>query len=125
MTLSVCRAVCGLPPAVGDDGHAAEQAVERGAALDDEGLRTPGMRADLVEVALTTLPPNTGHFSKMAYCIPGTVTSMPKSGLPVTMAWLSTPGMGVPMMVKSFGSLSVTVARSGGGSAAAAVASAP
>ena len=40
----------------------------------------------------TTLPPNTGHFAKTAYFIPGTVTSMPKSGLPLTTSGLSTPG---------------------------------
>jgi hypothetical protein len=37
-----------------------------------EGVRTPGMRADLVEVGAATLPPNTGHFSNTAYSMPGT-----------------------------------------------------
>ena len=66
-------------------------------------------------LALTSLPPNTGHFSKIAYFMPGTVTSMPNSGLPSTTSGLSTPGTDVPMILKSFGSLSWTAARSGGG----------
>ena len=45
--------------------------------------------------------------------MPGTETSMPNSGLPVTMSALSTPDFQVPMILKSFGSLRVTVLRSG------------
>src|SRR5262245_2183507 len=41
------------------------------------------------------------------------------------MARLSTPGMGVPMMVNSDGSFSFTEARSGGGTLAASLASEP
>jgi len=48
--------------------------------------------------AVTTFPPNTGHFSNTAESMPGTAKSMPKSGLPVTMAGLSTLGMGWPMI---------------------------
>ena len=44
---------------------------------------------------------------------------MPKSGLPVTIAWLSTFAWGFPMMRKSLGSLSLTESRLGGGSLAA------
>ena len=57
--------------------------------------------------------------------MPGTTMSMPNSGWPVTTLWLSTPPMARPMMRKSFGSLSVTVLRSGAVSAAALVASWP
>ena len=71
-------------------------------------------------LALTTLPPNTGHFSNIAYFMPGTET-MPNSGLPVTMSGLSTPDFQVPMILKSFGSLRVTVLRSGAVRAAALV----
>ena len=44
---------------------------------------------------------------------------MPKSGRPVTMAGLSTPEIGRPMILKSFGSFNLTDAKSGAGSAAA------
>ena len=46
-----------------------------------------------------TFPPNTGHFSNTAYNMPGRVKSMPNSGFPVTMAALSTPAVGWPMIV--------------------------
>jgi len=57
--------------------------------------------------------------------MPGNVKSMPKSGLPVTIFALSTPGVGLPMILYSLFVLSVSVDKSGGGSAAAFVASAP
>ena len=75
--------------------------------------------------ARTTLPPKTGHFSYTAYNIPGRVTSMPKSGAPVTMARLSTPEVDRPMMPKSAGCLSATALISGTGSVAARVATSP
>ena len=46
---------------------------------------TPGSALISSRFALTTLPPNTGHFSNTAYSMPGSVKSMPKSGLPVTI----------------------------------------
>jgi hypothetical protein len=57
--------------------------------------------------------------------MPGTVTSMPKSGLPVTILWLSTPGMPLPMIVNAFGSLSFTVSMSGAVIVAAFAVSSP
>ncbi len=57
--------------------------------------------------------------------MPGTVTSMPNSGLPCTTSGLSTPRTDVPMILKSFGSLSRTAEGSGGVSVAAAAASSP
>ena len=55
--------------------------------------------------------------------MPGSVTSIPKSGAPFTILRLSTPVIRVPSSVKVLGSLSVTFA--GAGSCAALVASAP
>ena len=57
--------------------------------------------------------------------MPGTVTSMPNSGCPVTIFGLSTLRCEWPMIVKLRGFFSVTDARSGGGKAAAFSASAP
>jgi hypothetical protein len=51
--------------------------------------------------------------------------SMPKSGLPVTIFALSTPGIDLPMILKSFGFLSVTVLSAGAVSVAALAASSP
>ena len=74
--------------------------VELAAALDHEGVPHAGQRLDSRRGSRTsTLPPNTGHFSKTAYSMPGTLTSMPKSGLPVTIAGLSTPAIGLPMIL--------------------------
>ena len=75
---------------------------------------TPGIALISSRLALTTLPPNTGHFSNTACSMPGTVTSMPKIGLPVTIAGPSTFRVGLPMILKSFGSLSGTDSRAGG-----------
>jgi hypothetical protein len=51
--------------------------------------------------------------------MPGNFMSMPNNGVPVTMAWLSTPFTAVPMILKSFGSLSFTASSAGGVTAAA------
>ena len=92
--------VCAGHQRVGDDRDAAEQAV-RARACPRRRRRacTPGSALISSRLALATLPPNTGHFSNTAYSIPGTVTSMPKSGLPVTIAGLSTPAIGLPMIL--------------------------
>ena len=50
-------------------------------------------------------PPNTGHFSNTAKSVPCGSRSMLNDGLPVTMAALSTPLIGLPMILKFFGSL--------------------
>ena len=60
---------------------------------------TPGCALITSRFALATLPPNTGHFSKTAYSIPGMVKSIEKIGLPVAIAFTSTPGVGLPMIV--------------------------
>ena len=67
--------------------------------------RTPGRDFTASMLALETMPPKTGHFVYVAYIIPGTLTSMPKSGAPVTIFALSTPGTRVPISLKSFGFL--------------------
>src|ERR1041384_3202858 len=56
--------------------------------------------------------------------MPGTVVSMPYIGVPVTIRRLSTPLPRVPMILKSFGSLSLTWS-SAGGVRVAALASSP
>ena len=61
--------------------------------------RTPGMPCTSSRLAVATFPPNTGAFSYTAHSMLGTVKSMLKIGLPVTMARLSTPGVALPMMV--------------------------
>ena len=125
VTLSAFRAVCAcqkLSATMATPPSSSASAVPPSTV---KALSTPGMRRISSRFADFTLPANTGHFRKVAYFIPGTVTSMPKMGLPVTMARLSTPGIGVPMIVNSDGSFSLTDARSGGGTSAAAVASPP
>ena len=103
------------PPIARNDGDAAGKSVERAAAAHDEGITNAGLGLIASRLALTALPPNTGDFTNTAYCMPGTATSMPNKGLPATTRGLSTPGCDLPMILKSFGSLSGTEARSGGG----------
>ena len=88
---------CGSPPGLAS------------LALTMNASWTPGSALMASTLALATLPPNTGHFWNTAYSMPGTVTSMPNSGCPVTIFALSTPGIGWPMILKVFGSLSVTL----------------
>ena len=57
--------------------------------------------------------------------MPGSVKSIANSGWPLTIFALSTPWTLVPMILKSFLSFSLTLARSGGVIAAAFVAIAP
>jgi len=70
-----------------------------------------------------TLPPSTGLAATVAIFIPGSRTSMPYCALPFTLSGVSSRFAGVPISVKSFGSLSGTL--SGTGSLAAFSASAP
>ena len=86
---------------------------------------TPGSFLIVSMLALTIVPPKTGHLWNTACSMPGIVTSMPNSFWPVTIFGLSTPWMLRPMILKVFGSFSVTVFRSGTGTAAAAAARAP
>ncbi len=70
-----------------------------------------------------TLPPRTGLAATVAISIPGSRTSIPYCAVPFTLLGVSRRLAGVPISVKSFGSLSVTL--SGTGSAAAWAASTP
>ena len=86
---------------------------------------TPGMARIASRLARSALPPNTGHLAYTAYSMPGTCTSMPNSGLPLTMAALSTPPMRLPSSLKLAGSFSTTWPAAGTVSFAAAPARAP
>ena len=57
--------------------------------------------------------------------MPGGLTSMPYSGAPTTIFGASTSRVGLPMILKVFGSFSVTVLKSGAGNSAALDASSP
>jgi len=50
-------------------------------------------------LALTTLPLKTGHFSYTAHNMPGSVKSIAKTRWPVTIFGLSTPPIGLPMIL--------------------------
>ena len=86
---------------------------------------TPGIFSTSSSLADFTLPPATGHWAKVAYSMPGRVTSMPKIGSPLTILGLSKPRTELPMILKVLGSFSVTVLRSGAGIEAAFSASWP
>jgi hypothetical protein len=85
--------------------------------------RTPLIALALLSSTEATLPPTTGHAATVATFIPGRRTSIPYTVVPLTFAGVSSRLAGVPISVKSFGSLSVTCA--GTGSFAALSASAP
>ncbi len=77
----------------------------------------------LLSSTLRTLPPTTGLAATVAIFIPGNRTSMPYTAVPLTFAGVSSRFAGVPIKVKSFGSLSAT--SEGTGSFAALSTSAP
>ena len=79
--------------------------------------RTPLTAFALPSSRRASLPPNTGQAATVAILMPGILTSMPNSALPFTLSGLSRRLAGVPISVKSFGSLSATL--SGTGSVAA------
>jgi hypothetical protein len=85
--------------------------------------RTPLIAFALVSSRLANLPPTTGLAMTVAIFIPGNRTSMPNCAVPFTFAGVSSRLAGVPISVKSFGSLSLICA--GTGSFAALSASAP
>ena len=84
---------------------------------------TPGTCFAAASSQLLAVPPNTGERATTATSMFGTCTSMPKVAAPRTLLGVSRRWAGVPMSLKSFGSLSVTF--SGTGSAAARSASSP
>jgi len=77
----------------------------------------------LLSSRLATLPPNTGLSASVAIFSPGSRTSMLYTAVPFTFAGVSSRFAGVPISLKSLGSLSATF--SGTGSLAACSASAP
>ena len=83
----------------------------------------PGSARTASRLADLNVPPNAGQVSSTAWSMPGSLTSMPNSGLPATMAGVSTPPTDCPMIWKFAGSFSLSVAGSGAGSFAAAPAS--
>src|SRR5664279_4917999 len=54
----------GRPPGVGNDGHAAQQAVEPAAALDHERLADAGHAPDAIEIGADDLAPERRAFLK-------------------------------------------------------------
>src|SRR5436853_574470 len=68
--------------------------------------RTPGSASALAPSYRFSMPPNTGHRSIDAISISGTVTSIPNTALPSTLAGVSSRGARVPSRRKSLGSLS-------------------
>src|SRR5713226_2792856 len=109
-----------LPPTVRNNRHTAKQTGQIVAAFHQlsatiatpqskpvrslppsttNACRTPGMALISSTFALTTRPANTGHFWNTAESMPGIVKSMPKIGLPVKIAALSTPGVDLPMIL--------------------------
>ena len=85
--------------------------------------RTPLIALALLSSRPANLPPTTGLAATVAIFIPGSRTSMPYCAVPFTFAGVSSRFAGVPINLKSFGSLRVTCA--GTGSLAALSASAP
>ena len=85
--------------------------------------RTPLTALAAVSSTLFTRPPNTGDCANVAIFTPGGRASMPKTAVPLTFAGRSSRFAGVPISLKSFGSLSATL--SGTGMRAASAASSP
>ena len=84
---------------------------------------TPRIFSASAESTDFTLPPNTGHCAMEACSIPGSITSVPKTGLPSTLSGMSRRRRGLPAIFQSFGSRSVM--SFGGGSFAASAATCP
>ena len=69
-------------------------------AFDDERVLHARQRLDLVEVRASRPCRRTpGTSRRRRSSMPGTVTSMPKIGLPVTIGGSSTPRIGLPMIL--------------------------
>jgi hypothetical protein len=77
----------------------------------------------MARATLLSLPPNTGQAATAANFMPGIIASMPNLAVPFTFSGVSRRLAGVPISVKSLGSLSSTL--SGTGSFAAASTRAP
>ena len=91
VTFSFLRAVCACHQLSATIATPAEQPPSRSldVALDDERVADAGLRLDLVEVrALRPCRRTPGTSRNTAYSMPGSVKSMPKIGLPVTIVAL-------------------------------------
>ena len=71
-------------------------------------LMRPRKPLILSSATVTSLPRNTGHCAIAAYAMPGSCTSIPKSGLPLTLSGMSRRRAGLPMRFHSLGSFSFT-----------------
>jgi hypothetical protein len=81
--------------------------------------RTPAIALARLSSTLASRPPNTGQAATAATFMPGSRTSQPNGAEPSTLAGVSSRFAGVPISVKSFGSLSVTPPGTGRRAAAA------
>ena len=59
---------------------------------------TPVAALALAPSKLLTLPPCTGDMAMVAYTMPGSLTSMPKRAVPLTLAGVSSRVVGLPTM---------------------------
>src|SRR5881397_1217102 len=75
--------------------------------------RTPGMAFALASSTLASLPPNTGQAATAANFMPGSRTSMPNCAVPSTLSGVSSRFAGVPISLKSLGSLRATALGTG------------
>src|SRR5712692_3980651 len=71
-------------------------------------LIKPRIPLILSPATVASLPRNTGHCAIAAYAMPGCCTSIPKSGLPLTLSGMSSRRAGLPMRFHSLGSFSFT-----------------
>ena len=71
-------------------------------------FRTPGTAFAPVASIVFALPPKTGGRATTATSIPGSVMSSPKTAVPSTFDGVSSRFVGLPMSLKSLGSLSAT-----------------
>ena len=93
------QALLGRPHVIGDHRHGVVEAHHLVHALD---------RLRLAVIDAGELAAEYGQAATVAIFIPGTFTSMLNWALPLTLSWLSRRLAGVPISLKSFGSLSAT-----------------
>ena len=81
------------------------------ARVDDEGVADAGQRLDGVDIRARHRPAEDGALLEDGVEHAGRDDIDAGRGRPVTILTLSTPGIGWPMILKLFGSLSVTLAK--------------
>ncbi len=82
--------------------------------------RTPGIASARVASKLATVPPKTGQRWTVPTSIPGTLTSMPNTALPVTLSGVSSRGVPLPINLNWSGVFSVGFWGTGSGAALSA-----